>query len=190
MYEATCPLGLRPALRRAHTLQGTPHKSGMDIQLAGEAHPLRVRGPYVPPPDLCGFSSTAVTASCPQTPGPRSSPCQSCTLALLVRTDWQPGIRQPGHRQSSGATTRMHAHTPLAWSRGDSNISRPSGWHTHPDDTSMDICRCLTDTYRLTSVPRYGGPQGLPVAAWGRHLPLTGQWVAPLETMLASPALA
>ena len=28
----------------------------------------------------------------------------------------------------------------------------------------------------------HGGPSDLPYAVWGRHLPLTGQWVAPLET--------
>ena len=182
MYSAICPSGLRPAPRCTHTLWGIPRMPGMDVRLAGEALPLRVRGPHVPPPDRCGFSSTAVTASRPQTPGPRSSHCLSRAPALLVRTDRQPGIRQPRHRQSSGVITHMHARTPLTWSRGDSNVSRPSGQHDYQDNTSTDTHRCLTDTCWLTSVPHYGGPQGPPLATWGRHLPLTGQWVVPLET--------
>ena len=180
--------GLRPAPRSAHTLRGIPHMPGMDVRLAGEALPLRVRGPHVPPPGRCGFYSTAVTASRPQTPWPRPSPCLSRAPARLVRTDKQSGIRQPRYRQSSGVIIHMRTRTPLAWSRGDSNISHPSGQHTHRDDSSMDTRRCLTDTCWLTSVPRYGGPQGLPPAAWGRHLPLIGQWVAPLEKTFASSA--
>ena len=46
----------------------------------------------------------------------------------------------------------------------------------------METCRCLADTHRLTSVPCYGSPRGLPTVTWGRHLPLTGQWMVPLET--------
>jgi len=185
VYAATCPSRLRPAPRRTHTLTGTPHTSGMDVRLAGEAHPLRVRGPYVPPPDHCGSSSTAVTASSPQTPGPRSSHRLSRAPALPVRTDRRPGIRQPRHRQSSGVITHMCARTPLTWSRGYSNVSRPSGQHAHQDNTSEATRRCLTDTCRLISVPRYGGLRGPPPATWGRHLPLSGQWVAPLETTCA-----
>ena len=37
-------------------------------------------------------------------------------------------------------------------------------------------------TFLATRMLHYGGPSDLPFAIWGRHLPLTGQWVAPLET--------
>jgi len=112
VYAAICPLGLRPACRGADTLAGIPHKSSMGTRLAGEALPLRVRGPGTPPLGRCGFVSTAAVASRPQTPGPRPSPRQSRAPALLVRTDWQSGIRQPGHRQVLGVTTSARPHPP------------------------------------------------------------------------------
>ena len=84
----------------------------MGTWLAGEALPLRVRGPGTPPLDRCGFDSTAAVASRPQTPGPWPSPRQSRTPALLVRTDWWPDIRQPRHRQVLGVTTNARPHPP------------------------------------------------------------------------------
>jgi len=52
----------------------------------------------------------------------------------------------------------------------------------NPED---DIPGCYPNVYRTfmaTQMLHHGGPSDLPLVIWGRHLPLTGQWVAPLET--------
>ena len=43
-----------------------------------------------------------------------------------------------------------------------------------------NVCRTFMATWTL----HHGGPSDLPPAIWGRHLPVIGQWIAPLETML------